>query len=93
MQYHARVIYPKLRTLRNVSSKVEIFTYVRAEIFRAFCFSIPSSLPSPGPLVQAVRLYRHREEIYHRTKESDHKKKSYVLHSTDYRLQLELCSK
>jgi len=87
MQYIARVIYPKLRTLRNVSSKVEIFTYVRAEIFRAVCFSIPSSLPFPPPLVQAGRLYRHWEEIYQTGNKriwSQEEVMCYIRQTTDY---------
>jgi hypothetical protein len=49
MEYITRMIYPKLRALRNVSSKVEIFTYVRVEISPAVCSFIPSSLPAPPP--------------------------------------------
>lgn len=44
--------------------KSKFFTCVRVEISRAICFSIPKSLPLSQFLVQAVRLYRHREEIY-----------------------------
>lgn len=76
MQYHKRVIYPKVCTLRNVSSKVEIFTCVRAEISRAVRFSIPNSLPAPR---LSYRQYgcidTEKGYIRQGTKESDHKEK------------------
>ena len=76
MQYHASVIYPKLCTLRNVSSKVEIFTCVRAEISRAVCFFIPSSLRAPRPSYRQYGCIETKKRyIRHGTIECDHEKK------------------
>jgi hypothetical protein len=56
-------MYPKLRTLRNVSSKVEIFTCVRAEISRAVCYSIPNNFPSLAPRTGSTVVSTLRRDI------------------------------
>ena len=93
MQYHVRVIYLKLRALCNVSSKVEIFTYVRAEVSRPVCPCIPSSLPSSTPRTGSTVVSTLRRNISDTEQKNLITRGSYVLHSTDYRLQLELCCK
>jgi len=82
MQYHDRVIYPKLRTLRNMSSKVDIFTCFKTEISRAICFSIPNSLPAPVSRTGSTVVSTLRRDILHMEQKNLITRRSYVLYST-----------